>query len=48
MIILFLIIVALVLFVADIVQDYYYIDHDTGEILFYYDNGFDYKWGKHN
>lgn len=48
----FLIIVALVLMLADIFKDYYYIDKETGDILWYYDNNYDYgiskrKEGRH-
>lgn len=42
----FLIIVALVLMFADIFKDYYYIDKETGDILWYYDNNYDYGISK--
>lgn len=29
--------------IAEILQDYYYIDKN-GDILWYYDNNYDYKW----
>ena len=47
MIILFFIIVGLILFVADILEDYYYIDDITGDILPYFDNNYDYNWRNH-
>ena len=47
MILLFMILVALTLLIADIIQDYYYVDDITGEILFYFDNDYDYNWRSH-
>lgn len=32
-------------------EDKYYVDKTTGDILFYYDNNYDYhfeRWGKHD
>lgn len=42
----FLVIVAIVLMLADIFKDYYYIDKESGDILWYYDNNYDYGISK--
>lgn len=40
--IIFAVIIGVLFMLADIFQDYYYIDKKTGDILFYYDNNYDY------
>lgn len=40
--IIFAVIIGILFMLADIFQEYYFIDRETGDILFYYDNNYDY------